>query len=404
MQMVSRHREAGFCVAAATQYLAQIGASIRSGGIHDYVLDAVANLLQTKIYFRMADPVDAEAACLVGRPGARLDGPRRPRQPGAHGDQPRRADVARGLHRHRTRHVQRPLVRRARRHDRIGRNDGAPGLHPPLDPGPVAAPHPGHVARRPLRADARGARRPARVGSRPRRPAGHSRRPRRTRPIATGARARTRRGGAGGARHGRTPRHAPTPADRGRNAGVAERRPTRRSRSRRVRRRRSRARGRRRRRSAHRTQPAAPTRGRHTDRAVRVGDATNRPPRATRRSRPASGRRRRRGRLRGLRRADHRAGRMEERPRRRDQGRRSGSTRGTLDRGAGGARRRPRRGEDRVGRRSGCERRAASRARQAHRRARGRPTSRRSRSAHRSSRSSRSSPVCRSARRPSSRH
>ena len=68
MQMVSRHREAGFCVAAATQYLAQIGASIKSTGIHDYVLDAVANLLQTKIYFRMADPVDAEAACLVGRP------------------------------------------------------------------------------------------------------------------------------------------------------------------------------------------------------------------------------------------------------------------------------------------------------------------------------------------------
>ena len=68
MQMVSRHREAGFCVVAATQYLAQIGASIKSSGIHDYVLDAVANLLQTKIYFRMADPVDAEAACLVGRP------------------------------------------------------------------------------------------------------------------------------------------------------------------------------------------------------------------------------------------------------------------------------------------------------------------------------------------------
>ncbi|MDQ3678215.1 MAG: type IV secretory system conjugative DNA transfer family protein [Actinomycetota bacterium] len=68
MQMTSRHREAGFCVAAATQYLAQIGASIKSTGIHDYVIDAVANLLQTKIYFRMADPVDAEAACLVGRP------------------------------------------------------------------------------------------------------------------------------------------------------------------------------------------------------------------------------------------------------------------------------------------------------------------------------------------------
>ena len=67
MQMVSRHREAGFCVAAATQYLAQIGASIKSSGIHQYVLDAVSNLLQTKIYFRMADPVDAEAACLVGR-------------------------------------------------------------------------------------------------------------------------------------------------------------------------------------------------------------------------------------------------------------------------------------------------------------------------------------------------
>ena len=37
----------GFCVAAATQYLAQIGASIKTGGIHDYVLDA-ANLLQTR--------------------------------------------------------------------------------------------------------------------------------------------------------------------------------------------------------------------------------------------------------------------------------------------------------------------------------------------------------------------
>ncbi len=68
MQMVSRHREAGFCLTAATQYLAQIGSSIKSSGVHDYVLDAVANLLQTKIYFRMADPVDAEAACLVGRP------------------------------------------------------------------------------------------------------------------------------------------------------------------------------------------------------------------------------------------------------------------------------------------------------------------------------------------------
>ena len=67
MQMVSRHREAGFCLAAATQYMAQIGASIRSPGVHDYVTDAVANLLQTKIYFRMADPTDAEAACLVFR-------------------------------------------------------------------------------------------------------------------------------------------------------------------------------------------------------------------------------------------------------------------------------------------------------------------------------------------------
>ncbi len=68
MQMTSRHREAGFCVTAATQYLAQIGAAIKSSGVHDYVVDAVANLVQTKIYFRMADPEDAEAACLVGRP------------------------------------------------------------------------------------------------------------------------------------------------------------------------------------------------------------------------------------------------------------------------------------------------------------------------------------------------
>ena len=68
MQMTSRHREAGFCLTVATQYLAQIGASIKNTGNHDYVLGAVANLLQTKVYFRMPDPEDAETACLAGRP------------------------------------------------------------------------------------------------------------------------------------------------------------------------------------------------------------------------------------------------------------------------------------------------------------------------------------------------
>ena len=83
---------------------------------------------------------------------ARLDGPRRPRQPGTDVDQPRVADGARGLHRQRPRDVQRPMVRRPGRHHGTGRNDGAAGLHPPLDRDDPAAPDRLHVARHPLRA------------------------------------------------------------------------------------------------------------------------------------------------------------------------------------------------------------------------------------------------------------
>ena len=405
MQMVSRHREAGFCVVAATQYLAQIGASIKSSGIHDYVLDAVANLLQTKIYFRMADPVDAEAACLVGRP--------------VHDSMVRGDPVSQA------RMAINPASLMAledytasARVMSNGQWSAAPGATTALG-GTTALPVFTHrsIAMPPLHLIASTWRdiHYARmhevlgdlpdVGGRPRRPAGDSRGPRRPRPSATSRDARARRGSTGRARHRRTPtapsRAAPT---RGLHAGVEQRPPPRPRRNRWPASTRARAAGRRRRRRADRTHPAAPvTRHRDSDRAVRLGDATDRPTGTTRRSprrspassptpsptRPPSSRSRRWA-----------NGRTPTTQRSRTPKRR---------RGRHGRRRRwrhaPTASAKRRSRpppqRPGTPRDVASSPSTPT--PPGRPTSRRSRSARRSSRSSRSSLACRSAPRPSSR-
>lgn len=62
MRMVSSHREAGLSVACATQYMSQIGATIEDPAKRAYVQNGVTNLLQTKMFGRMSDPQDAEAA------------------------------------------------------------------------------------------------------------------------------------------------------------------------------------------------------------------------------------------------------------------------------------------------------------------------------------------------------
>lgn len=67
MKMVSTHREAGMSIACATQYMAQIGATLENRGDMEYVQHGVTNLLQTKMFGRMADPGDAEVAAGVFR-------------------------------------------------------------------------------------------------------------------------------------------------------------------------------------------------------------------------------------------------------------------------------------------------------------------------------------------------
>jgi hypothetical protein len=66
MRMIAEHREAGFSVACATQYMAQIGAHL-TGAEHDYVAAGVENLLQTKMFGRMSSAADAEAAASLLR-------------------------------------------------------------------------------------------------------------------------------------------------------------------------------------------------------------------------------------------------------------------------------------------------------------------------------------------------
>ena len=66
MRMIAEHREAGFSVACATQYMSQIGANLE-GAERDYVRDGVENLLQTKMFGRMSSSADAEAAASLLR-------------------------------------------------------------------------------------------------------------------------------------------------------------------------------------------------------------------------------------------------------------------------------------------------------------------------------------------------
>ncbi len=59
MTMVAAHREAGFTLAAALQYISQLGADEPNAARRAKIVDGVGNLLQTKILFRMSDSEDA---------------------------------------------------------------------------------------------------------------------------------------------------------------------------------------------------------------------------------------------------------------------------------------------------------------------------------------------------------
>jgi len=58
--MVATHREAGLTLAAALQYVSQLGADEPSGARREKILKGVGNLLQTKVLFRMSDSEDAD--------------------------------------------------------------------------------------------------------------------------------------------------------------------------------------------------------------------------------------------------------------------------------------------------------------------------------------------------------
>ena len=57
--MTATHREAGLTVAAAVQYVSQLGADAPSGARREKIAKGVGNLLQTKVLFRMSDSEDA---------------------------------------------------------------------------------------------------------------------------------------------------------------------------------------------------------------------------------------------------------------------------------------------------------------------------------------------------------
>ena len=58
--MTATHREAGLTVAAAVQYVSQLGADAPSAARRERILKGVGNLLQTKVLFRMSDSDDAD--------------------------------------------------------------------------------------------------------------------------------------------------------------------------------------------------------------------------------------------------------------------------------------------------------------------------------------------------------
>ncbi|MGI8944774.1 MAG: replication-relaxation family protein [Thermoleophilaceae bacterium] len=60
MSMIATHREAGLTVAAALQYVSQLGADEPSAARREKILKGVGNLLQSKVLFRMSDPEDAD--------------------------------------------------------------------------------------------------------------------------------------------------------------------------------------------------------------------------------------------------------------------------------------------------------------------------------------------------------
>ena len=60
MTMIATHREAGLTVAAAVQYVSQLGADEPSAARREKILKGVGNLLQTKVLFRMSDTDDAD--------------------------------------------------------------------------------------------------------------------------------------------------------------------------------------------------------------------------------------------------------------------------------------------------------------------------------------------------------
>lgn len=58
--MTATHREAGLTVAAAVQYVSQLGADATSAARREKILKGVGNLLQSKLLFRMSDSDDAD--------------------------------------------------------------------------------------------------------------------------------------------------------------------------------------------------------------------------------------------------------------------------------------------------------------------------------------------------------
>jgi hypothetical protein len=58
--MIATHREAGLNVAAAVQYVSQLGADEPSAARREKILKGVGNLLQSKVLFRMSDSDDAD--------------------------------------------------------------------------------------------------------------------------------------------------------------------------------------------------------------------------------------------------------------------------------------------------------------------------------------------------------
>ena len=60
ISMIATHREAGLNVAAAVQYVSQLGADEPSAARREKILKGVGNLLQSKVLFRMSDSEDAD--------------------------------------------------------------------------------------------------------------------------------------------------------------------------------------------------------------------------------------------------------------------------------------------------------------------------------------------------------